>query len=161
MASSLTKAIVESRVSQVTVIGPLLFLCHINDMPECMKSQVRLFADDCILYRQIKNREDHILLQNDLTCLEECAQKWGMRFSAKKYYVMSIKGKSSCLYNPDKKLLQQVTENPYLGILLSEDLGWSKHIVKTASKASSALGFVRRNLKNCPISYTMHSFDQC
>lgn len=121
-------------------------------MPECMKSQVRLFADDCILYRQIKNREDHILLQNDLTCLEECAQKWGMRFSAKKYYVMSIKGKSSCLYNPDKKLLQQVTENPYLGILLSEDLGWSKHIVKTASKASSALGFVRRNLKNCPIS---------
>jgi hypothetical protein len=35
---------------------------------------------------------------------------------------------------------------------LSEDLGWSKHIAKTASKASSRLGFVRRNLKNCPIS---------
>jgi hypothetical protein len=49
-------------------------------------------------------------------------------------------------------LLQQVTETPYLGILLSEDLGWSKHIAKTASKASSTLGFVRRNLKNCPIA---------
>jgi hypothetical protein len=59
---------------------------------------------------------------------------------------MSIKGKSSCLYNLDKTVLQQVTENPYLGILLSEDLGWSKHIAKTASKASSTLGFVRRNL---------------
>jgi hypothetical protein len=43
---------------------------------------------------------------------------------------MSIKGKSSCLYNLDKTVLQQVTENPYLGILLSEVLGWSKHIAK-------------------------------
>jgi hypothetical protein len=65
------KAVVESGVAQGTVLGPLLFLCHINDLPECVKSQVRLFADDCLLYRQIKNREDHIFLQNDLTCLEE------------------------------------------------------------------------------------------
>lgn len=65
------KAVVESGVPQGTVLGPLLFLCHINDLPECVKSQVRLFADDCLLYRQIKNREDHILLQNDLTCLEK------------------------------------------------------------------------------------------
>ena len=133
------KAVVKSGVPQGNVLEPLLFLCHINDLPECVKSQVRLFADDCLLYRQIKNREDHILLQNDLTCLEERAQKWGMQFNAKKCYVMSIKDKSSCLYNLDKTVLQQVTENPYLRILLSEDLGWSKHIAKTASKASSTL----------------------
>jgi hypothetical protein len=54
------KAIVESGVPQGTVLGLLLFICHINDLPECVKSQVRLFADDCLLYRQIKNREDHI-----------------------------------------------------------------------------------------------------
>jgi len=117
------KAVVESGVPQGTVLGSLLFLCQTNDLPECVKSQVRLFADDCLLYRQIKNREDHILLQNDLTWLEEWAPKWGMRFNTKKCYVMSIKGKSSCLYNLDKTVLQQVTENPYLGILLSEDLG--------------------------------------
>ena len=92
------KAVVVSGVPHGTVLGPLLFLCQINDLPECVKSQVRLFADDCLLYRQIKNREDHILLQNDLTCLEEWAQKWGMRFNVK-CYVMSIKGKSSYLYN--------------------------------------------------------------
>ena len=66
--------------------------------------------------------------------------------------VLCHEHQSNCLYNLDKTVLQQVTENPYLGILLSEDLGWSKHITKTASKSSSTLGFVRRNLKNCSIS---------
>ena len=146
------RAVVESGVPQGTVLGPLLFMCHINDLPDCVKSQVRLFADDCLLYRQSKTREDHNILQNDLKNLEDWALKWGMHFNATQFYVMSIKGKSNSLYNLNNTVLKQVSENPYLGVLLSEDLGWSKHIAKTASKASSALGFVRRNLKHCPES---------
>jgi hypothetical protein len=56
---------VVSGVPQGTVLGPLFFLCHINDLPDCVKSQTRLFADDCLLYREIKTQQDHITLQQD------------------------------------------------------------------------------------------------
>ena len=57
---------VESGVPQGTVLGPILFLCHINDLPLAVKSQVRLFADNCLLYRNIESQQDHVILQNDL-----------------------------------------------------------------------------------------------
>ena len=56
-------------VPQSTVLGPLLFLLVINDLPSVVSSKVRLFADDCLIYRNVKNKEDQIALQKDLNCL--------------------------------------------------------------------------------------------
>ena len=52
---------------------PILFLLHINDLPSIVSSKVRLFADDCLIYRQIKSNNDQIELQRDLNLLES----WG------------------------------------------------------------------------------------
>ena len=57
---------VDSGVPQGTVLGPLLFLLHINDLPEVVTSQVRLFADYCLLYRPIRKQTDLEALQTDL-----------------------------------------------------------------------------------------------
>ena len=81
---------VDSGVPQGTVLGPLLFLCHINNLPDCVKSQVRLFADDCLLYRTINSQSDHLTFQKDLEALEKWASDWGMRFNAKKCYLIYL-----------------------------------------------------------------------
>lgn len=80
---------------QGTVLGPLLFLIHINDLPDCVTSEVRLFADDCLLYHEVRTVNDQLALQRDLLCLEEWASDWGMKFNPGKYNIISIhKGNS-------------------------------------------------------------------
>ena len=123
---------VDSRVPQGTVFGPLLFLCHINDLPDAVKSSVRLFADDCLLYRTIKSANDHQLLQEDLKSLEAWANDWGMRFNAKKCYILSIKNKSQHFYSLIGYILQHVQNNPYLGLQISGDLKWTTPIANIA-----------------------------
>ena len=55
-----------SGVPQGSVLWPILFLIFINDLPDNINSTVRLFADDCVLYRNIRGSEDQQLLQDDL-----------------------------------------------------------------------------------------------
>ena len=66
---------VTSGVPQGTVLGPILFLIHINDLQKTVSSSVRLFADDCLLYRRIRTRDDHTRLQKDLESPSRNGQK--------------------------------------------------------------------------------------
>jgi len=72
-----------SGVLQVTVLGPLMFLLYINDLPSRVNidTRCRLFADDCLLYRIIDGLEDQVRLHSDLRELEQWAADWGMQFN--------------------------------------------------------------------------------
>ena len=59
---------------------------------------------------------------------------------------------SHCYYNHyplNNHILEQVNENPYLGLNISDNLKWSSQVNKVCNKANSMLGFIRRNLKHC------------
>ena len=104
---------VDSGVPQGSVLGPLLFLCHINDLPQTVTSKVRLFADDCLQHRLIHSQCDQLLLQQDLAALETWAEDWGMRLNVSKCYLMSIhrsKHPYSSHYKLDNHILEQVEE---------------------------------------------------
>ena len=158
---SSTRSKVLSGVPQGTVLGPLLFLCFFNDLPEQVKSQIRLFADDCLLYRTIKSIEDQIAMQKDLTSLEKWADTWGMKFNAKKCHILRIdrglKTKDH-MYELCGHVLKQVPNNPYLGVIISQDLRWGSHLHKVKIKANSTLAFLRRNLKQCPAKIKQTAF---
>ena len=144
---------VESGVPQGTVMGPLLFLLYINDLPQHVTSEVRLFADDCLLYRAVRTPEDHHALQRDLEHLHAWSLTWGMSFNATKCYVMAITNKkqpSSFLYSLGGRVLSKVPSTTYLGVTLREDLQWETHTTGITAKANRTLGFLRRNLRYCP-----------
>lgn len=150
-----------SGVPQGTCLGPILFLCYINDIVCNIRSTIRLFADDTLLYREIRTQEDHHTLQQDLEILESWARKWDMSFNPKKCYVLSTgrKTPSTYMYTLCNVVLKSVEHNPYLGVTLSSDLSFSTHIDNITAKASRTLGFLARNLRGCPerlraLSYT-------
>ena len=75
---------VTSGVPQGTVLKPLLFLIYINDLPLCISSTMRLFADDCFLYRSINSPVECQNIQKDLDALTKWEKDWKMSFSVDK-----------------------------------------------------------------------------
>ena len=77
---------VRSGVPQGSVLGPLLFVIYIKDLPECVDtgSSLYLFADDNKLFRKIRCDQDCISLQEDLTRAKEWTDKWLLTFHPEK-----------------------------------------------------------------------------
>ena len=127
-----------------------LFLMYINDMSETIKSNIRLFADDTIMYLTISNQSDCQDLQSDLTKLESWEREWLMAFNPDKCEVIKITKKKDPIID-DYKLhgitLQITKKAKYLGLNISDDLSWSKHINQTIAKGNNTLRFIKRNIQ--------------
>ena len=77
---------------------------YINDISSDIESEIRLFADDCVCYREIKDEEDTMKLQRDIDRLGSWARKWGMRFQPVKCNMMQLTRKRIKLHIPWREL---------------------------------------------------------
>ena len=143
-----------SGVPQGTVLGPLLFSLYINDISSDIESEIRLFADDCVCYREIKDEKDTMKLQRDIDRLGSWARKWGMRFQPVKCNMMQLTRKRikkiHASYTLEGTNLENVESIKYLGVTITSDLRWNTHVSNVCTKANRTLGFLRRNLHSCP-----------
>lgn len=153
--ASSAPVVTTSGVPQGTLLGPLLFLMYINDLPDGLNSTVRLFADDVLLYGTICCDEERADLQDDLYRLEDWEQKWKMELNPSKckitcFTTRRVPPKREYVFCGE--ILEEVESFPYLGVMLDNKMRWSPHIEIITSRANKVLGLIKRNLWNCPKS---------
>lgn len=143
-----------SGVPQGSVLGPLLFLIFMNDLPTNVSSKVCLFADDCVIYRKITNQNDVTSLQTDLNNIFTWCQLCNMELNISKCKAMRV-CRTSLAY-PDYHLndthLESVSFYKYLGVHISSNLSWNHHVEHIIAKANRSLGYFRRNFYMAPSS---------
>ena len=139
---------VTTGVPQGSLLGPLLCLLFINDIPEWIRSNVKMFTDDTKVWTTISAMEDGQVLQEDLDNIMSWSDKWKVGFNPEKCKVMHI-GHS---FNIEYKMtvqgkdwkLAETKEETDLGILVTNSLKPSQQCIKEALKARFILGRIRR-----------------
>ena len=141
---------VASGIPQGSVLGPVLFLIYINDLPDVVKKFVTIFAYDTKEHAVIKSDVDTIEVQEDLYKMSDWSEIWEIKFNAKKCKSMHI-GKSNpktvyYMKERNQKIpLEQVTEEKDLGVTFCETLKFDKHILNCVNKTNKTLGIVKRS----------------
>ena len=137
---------VKSGIPQGSVLGPILFVIFINDMPDVVDSMCQLFADDAKLYRSVNSPEDNIKLQDDLDRISEWSTRWQLPFNIGKCKSLHIgrKNKRHC-YEMEGKKLEQVTEEKDLGVLIDDELKFHKQTAAATKKANGVLGLLKKS----------------
>lgn len=151
-----------SGVPQGTVLGPLLFLLYINDLPVDISSCIRLFADDCVIYRPIVDLSDNTALHQDLRKIDEWCKKWLMVINVNKTFLMSFHRRQSYStynYSLNGSVISSVSSTKYLGVHISRDISWSSHINRITNDANRTLGYLRRNLNLAPPSVKLLAYE--
>ena len=143
---------VSSGVPQGSILGPVLFLLYINDINSNITSNLRLFADDCIVYREIQSINDHHILQQDLDIIFTWSTTWQLHFNVEKCYHLGVtlkKTPSEYSYALLSQVIPSVKSATYLGISITNDLRWNSHCDNICKKAHSTLGLLRCILSGC------------
>ena len=137
-----------SGVPQGSILGPVLFLLYVNDLPDAVtNSSVACFADDTKVFRRVDSITDAMLLQEDLNNLESWSNSCGLVFNEEECKSLSITRCNEPIIYPYKIKGKQLTSTPTekdLGIWIASDLTWSKHVLNCCARANKLLGYVKR-----------------
>ena len=141
-----------SGVPQGSVLGPILFVIFINDLPLGVRSVCKMYADDCKLINIIKNSGDSLILQEDINRVQVWANVWQATFNCNKCKVMHF-GRDNQQYG--YTMIDYVSYSPItlsktdlekdLGVLISSNLKWEHQVSKASNTANGILAQIRNS----------------
>ena len=141
-----------SGIPQGSVLGPILFLVFINDLPDVVECSVKLFADDTKIYSAIENHDDCAKIQKDIDNLAAWSDKWLLRFNALKCKCLHEVhvGKNNIKHDYHMKvgdkdiLIAEVNEEKDIGVTFDNRMKFDVHIRNIVNKANQRIGIIRR-----------------
>ena len=150
--------IILSAVPQSSVIGPLLFLIYINDLPNGLNSICKIFADDRSIFSEVldkdKSQRD---LNNDLSIKSEWTFQWKMQFKtdpSKEANEVYFSGKSNTDdYIPIKlndSAVQLCESQKHLGVILDKHLNFHEHIERQIKICNKLIGTIKHLFVDLP-----------
>ena len=140
-----------ARVPQGSILGPLLFIIYINDLPNRLKSDAKLFADDTSLFTIVKDKnESSNALNNDLSLISKCALNWKMLFNLDLHnpaQEVLFSRKKEVSIHPVTRLNVQVEKasfQKHLGLFLDEKLTFKCHTDNTLCKVNKGIAVLKK-----------------
>ena len=145
-------------VPQGSILVPLLFLVYINDLPNGLKSNAKLFADDTFLFTIVKDRNVSAnILNNDQKLISQWAYKWKMLFNPdpkKPAQEVLFSRKNQIQNHPTISLnnvqVERTTYQKHLGVILDEKLNFTEHVDSTISKVNKGISLIKKLSHSLP-----------
>ena len=149
-----------SGVSQGSILGPLLFIIYVNDLPKSVSQDttMAIFADDTKCYRPIKNSEDNKTLQSDLDNITIWCHEWKMDLNQTKCGVLHLtrsREPTITKYTVLDSPVNRSNSQRDLGMSITSDLKWNKQVQDISLKANKMLGFVKRTTNRSARHFTL------
>ena len=138
------------------MLGPVLFIIYVNDLPEITKSIAQMFADDTKLFSIVPDENKRAELQEDIDKLTDWAEEWQLQFNIEKCKVLHI-GRNNKKYaytmntNQDTIPLDTTMLEKDLGVFVDPELKFTRHIENQVDKANRILGMIRRTFEHINI----------
>ena len=135
---------VTSGILQGSVLVPIMFVIYINDLPDNLKSECYMSADDTKVFKDISD-EDNKILQNDIQELENWSDKWSLRFHPDKCKVLSAGKQKTQQYKHTlcNTELQYSNKEKDIGVVIDNQLNFEDHMNEKINKSNSIMGLIR------------------
>ena len=137
---------VTSGIPQGSVLGPLCFIIFINDLPQEIKTSIKMYADDAKIYGPADSAQDRTRIQEDINAVERWTTTWQLPLNTKKCKVLHLGSKNGQQkYYLNGNVIENTLAEKDLGIIMESSMKFHQQCSCVVKKANRILGLVKNS----------------